>query len=63
MTFLTTRPGPVGDMARMSGYAVISLWKGLSKLERRFDVRLRCVIKRLCLYMAVWVSLSLSCVD
>ena len=41
MTFLTTRPGFVGDAARMSGYAVVSLFKGLSTLEKRFEVRLR----------------------
>lgn len=41
MTFLTTRPGFVGDAARMSGYAVVSLFKGLSTLEKRFEVRSR----------------------
>jgi hypothetical protein len=39
MTFLTTRPGFVGDAARMSGYAVLSLTTLLSRLERRFEVR------------------------
>jgi hypothetical protein len=39
MTFLTTRPGLVGDAARMSGYGVVSLFKGLSTLEKRFEAR------------------------
>ncbi len=40
MTFLTTRPGLVGDAARMSGYGVVSLFKALSTLEKRFEARL-----------------------
>ena len=38
MTFLTTQPGWVGDVARMSGYAVVSLVKKSWQLEERFAV-------------------------
>lgn len=46
MTFLTTCSGLVGDAARMSGYAVVSLFKALSTLEQRFAVRVRVVFGR-----------------
>lgn len=51
MTFLTTRTGLVGDAARMSGYAVVSLFKGLSTLEKRFEVR----ALRFCHSPWVWI--------
>lgn len=39
MTFLTTQSGLVGDLARMSGYGVVSGVKAIGSLERRFEVR------------------------
>jgi hypothetical protein len=41
MTFLTTRPGPLGDLARMSGYATVYTVKLANRLERRWEVRSR----------------------
>ena len=38
VTFLTTLPGFVGDAARMTGYAVVSLFKMIFGLEKKFEL-------------------------